>query len=649
MTNTKWRDVPAILNATRSKSSTDIIKNYNDSLSLNYLVNTLNKAEENNDVHKLTQLSRITIWWQLASSTAIISVFTIMVIGGVTMSTFVWTLFVNAVAIVGLLLNFGTDGGPTILLAIIVLVIHVWISRIMEVRTRNDFIQTLRIIDEIMQDEEKFIRKSKALEEKLRLTEEQLRLIQSMEDKMLGDTISELGAWKIAVDTDVIFDRKLGSGTFGIVYLAMMRETGRQVAVKQLLNDQVDEENMERFFSEIILHSKLHHPHLVEMIGASWEPPNLCLVLAYCEGGDLFHLLEENYSKLTWRAHKLRMMKEISQAMAYLHGHSIMHRDVKTANILVDCNLKMRVSDFGESRVVKQKEDNMTTVGTNFYIAPEVFRGDSSYDVKADVFGVGMIMLAMCTKGGSLRDFFVDQMGMKVKINSNHASLRLNEGWRPDMLKHNGKITGRLDMTEDPKMRSALSKFITALISQNPADRPCMTEVVKAFDNLDKWVCVSPPKWADEEPMLCVGAKVCHPIRGQGTIASFDGFNRVHVLYDKGTDLYRRYTEDDWFSKMSIGTTVVNPHILNDRGEKGSRDYKRENSRKVGADFMTTSGATLMKDGSDRDEEMELGGTSHSLNSGRRRGSLIELSNAAHFSPEFAIRSILPGGGGENG
>ena len=196
---------------TRSKSSTDIIKNYNDSLSLNYLVNTLNKAEENNDVHKLTQLSRITIWWQLASSTAIISVFTIMVIGGVTMSTFVWTLFVNAVAIVGLLLNFGTDGGPTILLAIIVLVIHVWISRIMEVRTRNDFIQTLRIIDEIMQDEEKFIRKSKALEEKLRLTEEQLRLIQSMEDKMLGDTISELGAWKIAVDTDVIFDRKLGT------------------------------------------------------------------------------------------------------------------------------------------------------------------------------------------------------------------------------------------------------------------------------------------------------------------------------------------------------------------------------------------------------------------------------------------------------
>ena len=113
----------------------------------------------------------------------------------------------------------------------------------------------------------------------------------------------------------------------------------------------------------------------------------------------------------------------------------------------------MRVSDFGESRVLKHSDVNLTMVGTNFYIAPEVFRGDSHYDFKADVFGFGMVMLAMTVKDGNLRNFFVDQMGVKVKISANHASLRLNEGWRPDLLAHDGRITGKLDLTLDEDMR----------------------------------------------------------------------------------------------------------------------------------------------------------------------------------------------------
>ena len=141
------------------------------------------------------------------------------------------------------------------------------------------------------------------------------QLIEAAEDEIVGDKLSELGAWKIDVDTEVLFDKKIAAGAFGIVYLAKMRATGRKVAVKQLLSDQVNQENMERFFSEILLHSKLHHPHLVEMIAASWEPPNLCLVLAYCEGGDLKGLLEAKSEQYMWPSHKLRMVKEISQAI----------------------------------------------------------------------------------------------------------------------------------------------------------------------------------------------------------------------------------------------------------------------------------------------------------------------------------------------
>jgi serine/threonine protein kinase len=359
---------------------------------------------------------------------------------------------------------------------------------------------------------------------------------------------------------------------------------------------------MQRFFQEILLHSSLHHPHLVEMIGASWEPPNLCLVLAYCEGGDLKGLLENAFDKLKWQSHKLRMMREIAQAMAYLHTRHppVMHRDLKTANVLVDLGMKMKISDFGESKAYSEKDHDMTMVGTNFYIAPEVFRGDNHYDMKADVFGVGMIMLAMTVKNGSLRNFFVDNMGMKVKINANHASVKFNEGYRPDLLGHNGRITGQLDLSEDEKLREPLAKFIGTLISPDCNERPNMNEVVKSMDNLERWICIRPPEWATTlDDRIKLGVVVFHPERGRGSVVSFDGFERVHVLYEIGSDLYRRYSEEGWIAKMSIGEEVTNENVLgvsrkssSNAGRRPSAGgfKRRPSGNKVGAEPPPNSG-----------------------------------------------------------
>jgi len=127
---------------------------------------------------------------------------------------------------------------------------------------------------------------------------------------------------------------------------------------------------MQRFFQEILLHSSLHHPHLVEMVSASWEPPNLCLVLAYCEGGDLKGLLEDRWESLKWQSHKLRMMREIAQAMAYLHSRHppVLHRDLKTANVLVDIGMKMKISDFGESKEYGRERSERNTRSKGAYL-----------------------------------------------------------------------------------------------------------------------------------------------------------------------------------------------------------------------------------------------------------------------------------------
>ena len=182
------------------------------------------------------------------------------------------------------------------------------------------------------------------------------------------------------------------------------------------------------------------------MLGASWEPPNFCLVLEYCSGGDLDSLLKNPTlsENLTWFTDKLRIANEVAQGLAYLHGKQILHRDIKTENILVDDSMRMKVSDFGESRQLKEGDTNLTTVGTKFYIAPEVFRGDSVYDDRSDVFGYGVLLIALCVQKGDLKSFFVDQLGRRVKVNANYVSIEQSKGWVPKLLNFEGRKSGKV-------------------------------------------------------------------------------------------------------------------------------------------------------------------------------------------------------------
>jgi len=341
---------------------------------------------------------------------------------------------------------------------------------------------------------------------------------------------------------------------------------------------------MERFFGEILLHSRLHHPHVVVMLGASWEAPNFCLVLEYCEQGDLETMLKSGDSSvLTWFTHKLRIANEIAQGVGYLHSQNVIHRDLKTANVLVDSNTRMKVSDFGESKILAGDNVNMTTVGTNFYIAPEVFRGDSAYDTKADVYGFGIIMIALCVKEGSLRDFFVDQLGRRVKVNANYVSIEQSKGWKPKLLNFEGPLSGKFDLSPNPEFAEAVSQLILSMIDLDPDKRPKMSSIVSALHNLDRWIAVSPPMWlVSLNPDLTVGGTVNHSKRGVGVILNFDGLGRVHILffgsgeflndeanryiYDEGS-FKDKFTADDESVEERNGWTDVKTNIHSIEGK----------------------------------------------------------------------------------
>lgn len=180
---------------------------------------------------------------------------------------------------------------------------------------------------------------------------------------------------------------KIGVGTFGDVFSAVY--TGEKVAVKKFLKQRVTDNVLLELRTESAILCELHHPNILKFIGMCIKPPNLCLVTEYLERGSLSHILYNQDNHLTWD-HKKNIAQDIATGLAYLHKNSIIHRDVKSSNMLVAADWKVKIADFGFSRV-KMDNQTMTQCGTVAWTAPEIFDG-LHYTEKADVFSYGVIL-----------------------------------------------------------------------------------------------------------------------------------------------------------------------------------------------------------------------------------------------------------------
>ena len=288
-----------------------------------------------------------------------------------------------------------------------------------------------------------------------------------------------LTSYKIDLEQELEFSKKLGEGAFGIVYLAKFR--GETVAVKQLLSTAVDEDSVARFKFEILLLTRLHHPNITQILGAAWTAPHLAIVLEYAENGDLSCYLKKHMEKCNWRNGRLKFLKNIAHGMRYLHNRDppVMHRDLKTENCLITSWLGLKLSDFGESREkIKNNElENLTQVGTPFFVAPEVFRGDF-YTESCDVFSFALVLGCLGIADGSVIKLFSSDMRMgrqlsvsdKQKINPNHIAMGHQTGWRADL--------GDLDWPQKMK------KLVTDAWKDDPKVRPGFNEIC---EELEKW------------------------------------------------------------------------------------------------------------------------------------------------------------------
>lgn len=144
---------------------------------------------------------------------------------------------------------------------------------------------------------------------------------------------------------------------------------------------------------------RLRHPNILLFMGAVTSPQRLCIVTEFLPRGSLFRLLQRNSAKFDWRK-RVHMALDIARGMNYLHhcNPPIIHRDLKSSNLLVDRNWTVKVGDFGLSRL--KHETYLTTKtgrGTPQWMAPEVLRSDPS-DEKSDVYSYGVVLWELVTE-----------------------------------------------------------------------------------------------------------------------------------------------------------------------------------------------------------------------------------------------------------
>ena len=155
--------------------------------------------------------------------------------------------------------------------------------------------------------------------------------------------------------SEIEVDERIGVGGFAIVYHGMYR--GCEVAVKKLRVSRMSAKAIRDFHSEVVLMRALRHPNIVIFMGLVMDP--VCLVTEYCHNGNLFDLLhdtvdenEEHYAvQIPWQR-RVRIALDVARGMNFLHTSTpiIIHRDLKSLNILVDEKWTAKVSDFGLSR-----------------------------------------------------------------------------------------------------------------------------------------------------------------------------------------------------------------------------------------------------------------------------------------------------------
>ncbi|KAL9229422.1 hypothetical protein vseg_004888 [Gypsophila vaccaria] len=270
-------------------------------------------------------------------------------------------------------------------------------------------------------------------------------------------------------------DRILGKGGYGMVYKGIFKD-GREVAIKR--SQVADQTQMEQFINEVVILTQINHRNVVKLLGCCLETEVPLLVYEFISNGTLSeHIHPKNgVYWLNW-PNCVRVASEAADAFAYLHSEAsipIIHRDIKSANILLDENKTTKVADFGASRLIPIGQTEVATLvqGTIGYLDPEYLLRSQLTD-KSDVYSFGVVLTELLTK----RTPTSAEQNLSIRFLLAMKEDKLLEIVDPRFLKEASK-----------EQLYSMAGLIQRCLNMKGEDRPTMKEVAIELDVLQRQI-----------------------------------------------------------------------------------------------------------------------------------------------------------------
>jgi serine/threonine protein kinase len=254
---------------------------------------------------------------------------------------------------------------------------------------------------------------------------------------------------------DYLLKEKLGTGSYGVVYKVIKKGVKQYYVLKQISLFNMNKAQIEEVKNEAKILYSLNSSFIVKYEDSFVDNNNLIIIMEYCDGGDL-----SNYLNIQMKSGKAmneekiwKFFIQICLGLAYIHSKKILHRDLKTLNIFLTKDEKVKIGDLGVAKVLSQTNFAKTFVGTPYYLSPEICE-EKPYNEKSDVWALGCILYEMAT--------------FKHPFNaSNQGALIIKI------------LKGKYDPISSKDYSSELRKMVDLLLEKNHFRRPPVEDIIK--------------------------------------------------------------------------------------------------------------------------------------------------------------------------
>ncbi|CAN6204754.1 unnamed protein product [Urochloa humidicola] len=271
--------------------------------------------------------------------------------------------------------------------------------------------------------------------------------------------------------------RVLGHGGHGTVYKGVLKGNA-EVAVKRCMS--IDEQHKKEFGNEMLILSQINHKNIVKLLGCCLEVQVPMLVYEFISNGTLFQLIHGNHGRQISLATRMQIAHQSAEALAYLHSWAsppILHGDVKSSNILIDCDYTARVSDFGASILAPTDESQFVTIvqGTCGYLDPEYMQTCQLTD-KSDVYSFGVVLLELLTRK--------KPFNLEAPEHEKSLALRFISVTKESKLEE--ILDDQIMNEENMEVLEEVADLAKQCLEMSGANRPTMRQVSERLDRLRK-------------------------------------------------------------------------------------------------------------------------------------------------------------------